>query len=92
MSRMIGVDVGGTFTDVFVLDEGTGVHLKRRVGGCVHGDAVLDGERVRIHGDVVLDGEGVGVHGDVVLDGEGGAGWGVGRRLTILKRREDPPI
>ena len=24
MSRMIGVDVGGTFTDVFVLDEASG--------------------------------------------------------------------
>jgi N-methylhydantoinase A len=25
MTKMVGVDVGGTFTDVFVLDEATGV-------------------------------------------------------------------
>ena len=62
MSRMIGVDVGGTFTDVFVLDEAAGTAEVAKVPTTRpdQSGGFLDGIRARVSD---LGNVGVGVHG-----------------------------
>lgn len=97
-SRMIGVDVGGTFTDVFVLDEGTGTAQVAKVpttrpdqsGGFLSGIAQANAALANV--SVVVHGTTAGTN--ALLERKG-ARTGVittqGLRDVLEMRRRDRP-
>jgi N-methylhydantoinase A len=98
MSRMIGVDVGGTFTDVFVLDEATGTASVAKVpttrpdqsGGFLDGIARQVDDLATV--DVVVHGTTAGTN--ALLERKGariGVITTAGLRDVLEMRRRDRP-